>query len=115
MLIPGTSPVAHLRENIAAASLVLPGDAIGLPSFAERITRACAEYEVPVLDARESGAQTSTTMIGGDESIANWCAPVFRSYLSYVRYLGPASWRSCQRAHDVPALSLKGGSAASFT
>ncbi|MEV0352103.1 oxidoreductase [Nonomuraea sp. NPDC050680] len=28
VLIPGTSSVAHLRENIAAASLVLPADAI---------------------------------------------------------------------------------------
>jgi aryl-alcohol dehydrogenase-like predicted oxidoreductase len=28
LLIPGTSSVAHLRENLAAASLVLPGDAI---------------------------------------------------------------------------------------
>ena len=28
VLIPGTSSVAHLRENIAAANLVLPPDAI---------------------------------------------------------------------------------------
>ena len=28
VLIPGTSSVAHLRENVAAASLVLPADAI---------------------------------------------------------------------------------------
>jgi aryl-alcohol dehydrogenase-like predicted oxidoreductase len=28
VLIPGTSSVAHLRENIAAASLVLPADAV---------------------------------------------------------------------------------------
>jgi aryl-alcohol dehydrogenase-like predicted oxidoreductase len=28
LLIPGTSSVAHLRENLAAASLVLPDDAI---------------------------------------------------------------------------------------
>lgn len=28
LLIPGTSSVAHLRENLAAASLVLPGDAL---------------------------------------------------------------------------------------
>jgi len=28
VLIPGTSSVAHLRENFAAASLVLPEDAI---------------------------------------------------------------------------------------
>jgi aryl-alcohol dehydrogenase-like predicted oxidoreductase len=28
LLIPGTSSVAHLRENLAAASLTLPGDAI---------------------------------------------------------------------------------------
>nr|WP_324606203.1 aldo/keto reductase [Streptomyces sp. NRRL B-24720] len=28
VLIPGTSSVAHLRENVAAAELVLPGDAI---------------------------------------------------------------------------------------
>jgi pyridoxine 4-dehydrogenase len=30
LLIPGTSSVAHLRENIAAASLVLPDDAIAV-------------------------------------------------------------------------------------
>ncbi|UQS27710.1 aldo/keto reductase family oxidoreductase [Amycolatopsis thermalba] len=29
LLIPGTSSVAHLRENVAAASLELPADAIG--------------------------------------------------------------------------------------
>ena len=28
VLIPGTSSVAHLRENVAAAELVLPADAI---------------------------------------------------------------------------------------
>ena len=28
VLIPGTSSVAHLRENVAAANLVLPPDAI---------------------------------------------------------------------------------------
>ena len=28
VLIPGTSSVAHLRENVAAADLVLPADAI---------------------------------------------------------------------------------------
>jgi len=27
LLIPGTSPVAHLRENVAAAALALPADA----------------------------------------------------------------------------------------
>jgi len=29
LLIPGTSSVAHLRENLAAAALVLPDDAVG--------------------------------------------------------------------------------------
>lgn len=29
LLIPGTSSVAHLRENLAAAELELPGDAVG--------------------------------------------------------------------------------------
>ena len=28
LVIPGTSSVAHLRENVAAASLVLPADAV---------------------------------------------------------------------------------------
>jgi aryl-alcohol dehydrogenase-like predicted oxidoreductase len=28
VLIPGTSSLAHLRENIAAADLVLPPDAL---------------------------------------------------------------------------------------
>ena len=28
LLIPGTSSVAHLRENLAAAELVLPDDAV---------------------------------------------------------------------------------------
>jgi pyridoxine 4-dehydrogenase len=28
VLIPGTSYVAHLRENVAAADLVLPADAV---------------------------------------------------------------------------------------
>ena len=28
LLIPGTSSVAHLRENLAAAALALPDDAI---------------------------------------------------------------------------------------
>lgn len=30
LLIPGTSSVAHLRENVAAAALELPGDAIAM-------------------------------------------------------------------------------------
>ncbi len=29
LLIPGTSSVAHLRENVAAAALALPADALG--------------------------------------------------------------------------------------
>jgi pyridoxine 4-dehydrogenase len=28
LLIPGTSSVAHLRENVAAADLTLPADAL---------------------------------------------------------------------------------------
>jgi pyridoxine 4-dehydrogenase len=28
VLIPGTSSVAHLRDNVAAADLTLPGDAV---------------------------------------------------------------------------------------
>lgn len=28
LLIPGTSSVAHLRENLAAAALALPDDAV---------------------------------------------------------------------------------------
>ena len=28
LLIPGTSSLAHLRENLAAADLELPGDAV---------------------------------------------------------------------------------------
>ncbi|MDU3303031.1 MAG: aldo/keto reductase, partial [Enterobacter ludwigii] len=28
LLIPGTSSVAHLRQNLAAAELVLPADAL---------------------------------------------------------------------------------------
>ncbi len=28
VLIPGTSSVAHLRENVAAADLLLPADAV---------------------------------------------------------------------------------------
>jgi aryl-alcohol dehydrogenase-like predicted oxidoreductase len=28
LLIPGTSSVAHLRENVAAADLALPADAL---------------------------------------------------------------------------------------
>ena len=28
LLIPGTSSVAHLRENLAAAALTLPDDAV---------------------------------------------------------------------------------------
>jgi aryl-alcohol dehydrogenase-like predicted oxidoreductase len=28
LLIPGTSSVGHLRENLAAAALVLPDDAV---------------------------------------------------------------------------------------
>jgi aryl-alcohol dehydrogenase-like predicted oxidoreductase len=28
LLIPGTSSVAHLRENLAVAEIVLPGDVV---------------------------------------------------------------------------------------
>lgn len=41
LLIPGTSSVAHLRENLAAASLVLPDDALAaLDAIAAGATRA---------------------------------------------------------------------------
>ncbi|MGW2509787.1 hypothetical protein ACWC0A_10210 [Streptomyces scopuliridis] len=32
VLIPGTSSVAHLRENVAAANLGLPADAVTEPA-----------------------------------------------------------------------------------
>ncbi|HHT8831236.1 TPA: aldo/keto reductase family oxidoreductase [Burkholderia cenocepacia] len=39
LLIPGTSSVAHLRENLAAADLALPADAL---AALDRIADACA-------------------------------------------------------------------------
>jgi pyridoxine 4-dehydrogenase len=40
LLIPGTSSVAHLRENLAAATMELPSDAIG--HFDEIVKRSSA-------------------------------------------------------------------------
>ena len=40
LLIPGTSSVAHLRENLAAASLVLPADALAALDGIAGATRA---------------------------------------------------------------------------
>jgi aryl-alcohol dehydrogenase-like predicted oxidoreductase len=42
LLIPGTSSVAHLRENLAAADLVLPGDAITALDGIARASAAAA-------------------------------------------------------------------------
>ncbi|HEY4456728.1 MAG TPA: NAD(P)-dependent oxidoreductase [Pseudonocardiaceae bacterium] len=135
-----------LLANLRSGSVVV-NHGTGLPSFAERITRKCAELGVAVLDAPESGAHaaavahTSTTMIGGEESIATWCTPVFESYSSHVRYMGPTGSGQLAKLFnnalmmmnqanieevvvladklgvDVPALVelLKVGSAASFT
>lgn len=67
----------------------------GVPSFAARLTSRCGEFGVDVLDAPVSGAHaaavahTSTTMIGGDESVAARCTPIFESWSSHVRYMGP--------------------------
>lgn len=125
-------PLANLRPGSVVVNLPYAEHAWHRAAeLPERTIRACTEHEVPVLDARESGAHTSTTMIGGDESIAAWCTPVFRSYSSYVRYQGPAG--SGQLANhaaieevvavadglgvDAPAPVelLKVGGAASFT
>ena len=135
-----------LLANLRPGSVVVNHGA-GLPSYAQRLTRQCAEHGVNVLDAPESGAHaaavahTSTTMVGGEESIATWCTPVFRSYSSHVRYQGPSGSGQLaklfnnalmmmnqanieeivtvadQLGMDVPALVelLKVGSAASFT
>ena len=39
LLIPGTSSLAHLRENLAAAELKLPDDAINQLNSVEKLTR----------------------------------------------------------------------------
>lgn len=42
LLIPGTSSVAHLKENVAAASLVIPQDALGRLDAIGRNAKAAA-------------------------------------------------------------------------
>jgi aryl-alcohol dehydrogenase-like predicted oxidoreductase len=40
LLIPGTSSVAHLRENVASAALTLPADAVADLDAIGRAVRA---------------------------------------------------------------------------
>ncbi|HEX4222142.1 MAG TPA: NAD(P)-dependent oxidoreductase [Pseudonocardiaceae bacterium] len=119
----------------------------GVPSFAAHLTGKCAEVGVDVLDAPVSGAhaaavaRTSTTMVGGDEAVAERCAPIFEAWSSQVRYMGPTGSGQLAKLFnnalmmmnqanieevvavadglvmDVPALVelLKVGSATSFT
>jgi 3-hydroxyisobutyrate dehydrogenase-like beta-hydroxyacid dehydrogenase len=66
---------------------------------------------VEVVDAPVSGARagavsrTLTTMIGGDESVATWCTPVFESWSAHVRYLGPAGSGQLAKLFNNASLS----------
>jgi 3-hydroxyisobutyrate dehydrogenase-like beta-hydroxyacid dehydrogenase len=66
----------------------------GTPANAVRLTELCAAAGVEVLDAPVSGgrpaaaAKIATTMIGGPESVAVKCEPLFRTFCRHIFYLG---------------------------
>ena len=66
----------------------------GTPDNAVRLTDVCAAAAVDVLDAPVSGGRaaaetrTLTTLVGGPETVARRCEPVFRSFSRNVVYLG---------------------------
>lgn len=66
----------------------------GTPDNAIRLAGVCATAAVDVLDAPVSGgrpaaeARTLTTLVGGPESAARGCEPVFRAFSRNVVYLG---------------------------
>ena len=66
----------------------------GTPANAIKLTEICVGAGVEVLDAPVSGgrpaaaAKIATTMIGGPESAALRCEPLFRTFCRHVFYLG---------------------------
>ncbi|MGW4517680.1 NAD(P)-dependent oxidoreductase [Streptomyces sp. NPDC004393] len=68
----------------------------GLPGNAVRLTELCAKGDVAVLDAPVSGGRPAvqerrlTTMVGGPQSEAERCTPVFQSFSRHVVHLGEA-------------------------
>ena len=66
-LIPGTSSVAHLRENIAAADLVLPPDAI---ADLDAIGRSAGQPQPRA--ASVNAPLTAATMAGMASSPSGW-------------------------------------------
>jgi 3-hydroxyisobutyrate dehydrogenase-like beta-hydroxyacid dehydrogenase len=82
-----------LLDGLRPGSVVV-NHGTGIPGNAVRLTEICAAAGVDVLDAPVSGgrpaaeARTLTTLVGGPESIAQRCEPLFRSFSRSVVYLG---------------------------
>ncbi|WP_194926461.1 NAD(P)-dependent oxidoreductase [Catenulispora pinisilvae] len=75
---------------------VLVNHGTGLPAAAVRLTELCAPAGVEVLDAPVSGGRPGaverrlTTLVGGPESAARHCEPVFAAFSGHVVHLGAA-------------------------
>lgn len=73
---------------------ILVNHGTGTPGNAVRFAEACAAAGVEVLDAPVSGGRPAaverrlTTMVGGSQSAAQRCRPVFASFSRHVVHLG---------------------------
>ncbi|MTD59614.1 NAD(P)-dependent oxidoreductase [Amycolatopsis pithecellobii] len=85
----------RLLEGLRPGTVVV-NHGTGLPGNAVRLAALCATGDAEVLDAPVSGGRPAarerrlTTMVGGARSVAERCAPVFRSFSRHVVYLGQA-------------------------
>ncbi len=85
----------QLLEGLRPGTVVV-NHGTGLPSNAVRLTELCAKAGVEVLDAPVSGGRPAaqerrlTTMVGGPQSAAERCRPVFESFSRHVVHLGAA-------------------------
>lgn len=85
----------QLLEGLRPGAVVV-NHGTGLPSNAVRLSELCAKGGVEVLDAPVSGGRPAaqerrlTTMVGGPQSAAERCKPVFESFSRHVVHLGAA-------------------------
>ncbi|WP_040785424.1 NAD(P)-dependent oxidoreductase [Nocardia pneumoniae] len=85
----------QLLEGLRPGAVVV-NHGTGLPSNALRLSELCAKGGVEVLDAPVSGGRPAaqerrlTTMVGGPQSAAERCRPVFESFSRHVVHLGAA-------------------------
>lgn len=92
----------RLLDKLKPGSILI-NHGTGTPANAVRLAEMCSVKGVDALDAPVSGgrpaaqARASTTMVGGSESAACSCEPLFRSFSQHVFYLGgPGSGQSAK-------------------